>query len=180
MITKFNKLKAKLKPNKFTKLICAQIRIGGEYGIGFMSNENTKDFWKFINDNFFKRNNNNYKLFITSDKPYVIDEAYKQFDNDKLVAFRNNSFHINFKDSCADFGNLIMDFSLLSLCDMGVISHSGFGFVGIMNQENFNSNNFYVFTNPVLIKKAYWDRRNLSFYQFDKSFLYFEFDSKKI
>ena len=179
---KYNQLLKDLKPNDNTKLICAQIRIGGEYGLKFMPRNNTKYFWDLIKDKFININTQyDYRLFITSDYPDVIDEALEEFGHDKIIGFRNNSFHINwFKDkkkSCNDIGNLILDFSILSQCDMGVISHSGYGFIGIMNREDKTSlDHFYVYTNPDIMKFKFWSRINLKFIKFSNSLLYLEFN----
>lgn len=176
------KLIQQLKPSVNTKLICAQIRIGNEFGIPFMKRQDTKKFWNFIQNQFINKNKE-YKLFITSDHSDVIDEAFSVFNNtDKLIAFKENSFHITLfdhkKKKCAQVADLLFDFNILgSYCDMGVVSHSGFGMIGILNRKDQKDlNNFYVYTNPTNLKSEYWNRNNLDFIQYNNSLLYLEFN----
>jgi hypothetical protein len=182
MDKRYNKLIKQLKPSVDTKLICAQIRIGNEFGIPFMKREETKKFWNFIKNQFINKNKE-YKLFITSDHSDVIDEAFRVFNKtDKLIAFKENSFHITLfdhkKKKCDQVADLLFDFNILGdHCDMGVVSHSGFGMIGILNRKNQNDlNNFYVYTNPANLKSEYWNRNNLDFVQYNNSLLYLEFN----
>ena len=106
----------------------------------------------------------------------MIDEAEREF-NDKVVGFKKNSFHMGLlKTGCgSEVGNIIVDFELLGQCDMGVVTHSGFGMVGVLKKENKNFKNFFVYTDPVSMKKDYWSRENQSFHSFDPSLFYLEF-----
>jgi len=178
-----NKLKL-VKPQKFTWLVCAQIRLGGEYGSQFMQLNETNLFWNFIKTNLTsQRNNTDTVIFITADKDKIIKDARNQFNSStKLIAFEENSFHINFwgDKTCASIGDLIVEWLLLGHCGAGVVSHSGFGLLGILNrQANINNfeNNFYVYTNPIEIRKNFWNRNiYLEFYPYNHSFLYLEFN----
>jgi hypothetical protein len=60
---------------------------------------------------------------------------------------------------------------------MAVISHSGFGILGVLNRKNTEclKENFYVYTNPFNLKQNFWNRNNLSFHKFSKSLLYLEY-----
>ena len=177
-----------LKPNQSTHLICAQIRIGGEYGLPFMSRNQTNIFWEFIKNNLTLLSQQPTTIFVTSDTPQVIKEARKQFNSsneiNRLVAFEENSFHINFsnenKKKCQDIGDLIVEWLLLGHCTMGLVSHSGFGLIGILNRENYKydyENKFYIYSNPIQLEKNFWNRKsNLSFFPFNYSFLYLEFN----
>ncbi len=192
--TKFKRKLYYLKPYQSDELICAQIRIGGDYGIQFMKENETKLFWNFIRNNLtlnhnkeLEKNRVPIRLFVTSDSAKVIDDANKQMPDDQfeVIGFPKNSFHINFatqnKKKCQDIENLIVEWLLLGNCTMGVISHSGFGFIGILNRDlsKLNMSQFYVFTNPQRLKEKFW-RRELhqrDFYQFSYSFLYLEFNN---
>ncbi len=140
--TKYDKLlNNNLKINNNSKLICAQVRLGGGGGVSidlkFTSRQNTALYWSHIKNMFLKNNENNYsllfdyKLFITTDTPDVIDEARQVFGKDKVFGFKESSYHIEFKRSskqCDKLSELFIDFKLLGDCDMGVISHSGLFF----------------------------------------------------
>jgi len=76
------------------------------------------------------------------------------------------------QNECKKISELFLDFHVLGKCDMGLISHSGFGIVGILNRENkSDSDNFYIFTNPVEKKKDYWSMENLAFHQFNTNLI---------
>jgi len=178
------------KPTNQTKLICAQIRVGGGFDSQFMHPKQVKLFWKQIRDKLIEQKDlDDFKLFITADKKFVIKEAVEEFGNDKVIGFKDRSFHIsnvyNFlpflkKNTCDKVGGLYLDFNMLGICDMGVISHSGFGLVGILNRENkLDLANFYVFTNPTEKKKRFVSNKNLSFHQFNTSLLYIQFNNLK-
>jgi len=143
------------KPTNQTKLICAQIRVGGGFDSQFMDPKQVKLFWKQIRDKLIEQKDlDDFKLFITADKKFVIKEAVEEFGNDKVIGFKDRS--------------------------MGVISHSGFGLVGILNRENkLDLANFYVFTNPTEKKKRFVSNKNLSFHQFNTSLLYIQFNNLK-
>ena len=65
------------KPTKKTKLICAQVRIGGTRPAvakdgRFMPRNHSILFWQFINETFIqKKNLTDYKIFVTSDTEAV-------------------------------------------------------------------------------------------------------------
>ena len=95
-------------------------------GIPFVPRSNTKLFWDFIRTNFLINNTiKDYKLFVTSDIADVVDDAYKEFGDNNVIGFRNNSFHIHFTSnlnkSCNDVGNIILDFSILGKCDYRIV-----------------------------------------------------------
>ena len=179
----FNETMKKAKRNRNSKLVCAQIRISEGGDLKFTERENSKKYWEFIKNNLTHQLNE-YKLFITTDTPDVIDEANKVFGKEKVIAFKQRSFHISRKygrtknlneTECDRIAEIYLDFYMLGQCDMGVVSHSGFGLMGILNRKEIKDlKNFYVFTNPENLKKEI--RNNLYFLQFDASILYTEFD----
>ncbi len=174
------------KPTNQTKLICAQIRVGGGFDTQFMLPNQVKLFWKQIRHNFITLHGLvDYRIFITTDKSSVVGEAVKEFGDEKVIGFKDRSFHISNeynllpflkKNTCDKVGGLYLDFYMLGICEMGVISHSGFGLVGILNRENkLDLANFYVFTNPTEKKKNFVSNKELSFHQFNISLLYIEY-----
>ncbi len=163
-----------------TNLICAQIRIGGLDDFEFTTRSKIIDYWKFLRENF--ELNNNSKIFITSDREDIIDEASQEFSNETIIAFKNRSFQlakkneINKESECDKISELYLDFFFLRECNQGIISHSGFGLIGILNRKNKTDlNKFYVYTNPNQLMNDWSDRSTLSFYKFNSSFLYLEF-----
>lgn len=186
----FREMLKKARPTNRTRLICAQIRIGGGGDTQFMYPNQLKQFWKHIRDNFIVPPGlDDYRLFITADKSIAIEEAEKEFGIDKVVGFKERSFHISNQyiklafleqKRCEKVGELYLDFNMLGACDMGVTSHSGFGLVGILNRANKSDlKNFYIFTNPTEKKKKFVSNKDLSFHQFSQSILYIEFDYLK-
>lgn len=179
MQLKFNEKLNQVKPTKNSKLICAQVRTGGGYDHPFMQYKNVYLYWKLIKEKFINNQTYDYRVFITSDNPNVINEAYQEFEKGKLVGFKENSFHINTNNNCNDIGNLILDFNLLGNCDMGIVSKSGFGMIGIISNPHFVEKNFYLYIDQS-IKLKFFVNKNLStiydsFYQFNYSLLYYEF-----
>ena len=174
----------KVKPNKQTKLICAQIRIGGDGDFTFTNRENSKRYWEFIQRNLtFKLTN--YKLFITTDTSSVIDEANNIFRKDTVVAFKERSFHLEFRipnveklssNECDRISLIYLEFLMLGQCDYGVVSQSGFGLVGILNRKDLKDlKNFYVFTNLENLKKSWSNRNDQNFIPFKNLLLYVDF-----
>ena len=176
------------KPTNQTKLICAQIRVGGGFDTQFIYPKQIKLFWKQIRDKLITQtSNDDFKLFITADKKFVIKEAAQEFGNDKVIGFTDRSFHISNvynilpflkKNTCDKVGGLYLDFYMLGGCDLGVITHSGFGLVGILNRANkIDLANFYVFTNPTEKKKRLVSNKGLSFHSFNSSLLYIQYSN---
>ena len=172
----YEKYMKMLKPTTETKLICAQIRL-----FRYSERKNVPLFWNFIKEKLIKRNLNgsdDYKVFVTSDRPYVIDESKKMF-GEHAVGRRANSFHLNYVsgqgNKCESIMKLIFDFKALGQCDMAVVSHSGFGMIGVLNRANKNYTNLYVHSNPSEMAKQFWNRVNLSFVEFQPSLFYLEF-----
>jgi hypothetical protein len=124
---------------------------------------------KFIKE---KNLNNNYMIYVTSDWQEVKDEARKEFGKEKLLTNDRSSIHMEkdfnkIETNCDkndSLKDMILDFNLLKMCDMAVVSQSGFGILGLFNRKNPNKD-LYVHTNQYLTKN-YWDRSNLHFIKF--------------
>lgn len=143
----------KVKPRRSTKLICAQVRIGGKRpnvnnDLVFAPRSYSKFYWDYIKNNFLKRVND-YKIFVTADMKSVEDEAVKVFDNKNIEIIEGLSTHMDserkMKD-CTRYDKVVMDFFMLGHCDMAVVSNSGFGIFGVLrNKYLINSQDFVVF-----------------------------------
>ena len=170
----YESYKRKLKPNPTTKLVCAQIRIGGgDNDDRFADLQQSTEFWKFIDGYLDTRHSvmKDYMIYVTSDKEEVKKQARERYRPDKLFMINDSSVHMdkqvgNLGDNCSAVENVILDFHLLQHCDVAVVSHSGFGILGAWNRPNPNQE-VYVFTNQDAIKKNYWDRKNLWFVKVD-------------
>lgn len=158
---------------KTKTLICAQIRIGGKVSANGISDEpftNRKDtqlFWKLIQDKFIKKHTN-YIIYVTSDLQEVKDEAKEVFGKDFVISNDKSSIHIekDFKQMKSECENdsikeIILDFHMLQMCDMAVVSQSGFGLLGLWNRKVPNKD-LFVHTNQNLTND-YWNRKNLHF-----------------
>jgi hypothetical protein len=176
----------KAKKNKpGYKLICAQVRMGGQTAgkssDHVFSNQGTsKLFWKFIKQNFLtksKLNGSNYMIYVTSDNNKVKQEARNYFGAKKVVTFEKSNFHIDFDlndsqnsrvtkaDKCKLVSNILLDFHMLSECDMAVASHSGFGMLGLWNRPD-PGKDLYVYSNKQFID-GHFARDNLTFIKLD-------------
>lgn len=178
--SRYNELLKLARPTKHTKLVCAQVRIGGGKDFNFLSLNNTKNYWSFIREKFLT-NLNDYKLFVTSDSKQVIDEAYGEFGEEHLLGFKNHSTHIDMvnstknDDQCKQISELYLDFRMLSQCHMGVVSQSNFGIFGIMNRkEKDYEKNFYIYSNIDNMSKQFWNRNDLVFLPFNATYIYLE------
>lgn len=152
------------KSNKTSnKLLCAQIRIGGRrenvaFDYKFTSIENTIVYWNYIKKYIFQ-NNSEFKLFLTTDTREVESEARKVFAeqnvmiNEGLNAHLDRERHLN--GQCAKVDKVFLDFHCLQLCDMAIISESGFGKLGVWNRDEPNKN-LAIFSKQetIVIKKS--------------------------
>jgi hypothetical protein len=141
----YDKFIKQAKPDNQTKLICAQIRIGGvrpnvAFDQQFISRNNSKLFWKFIRDNFLNINpNQKYKVFVTTDTESVEEESIQEFGKNNIVKIDGPFIHIDREEvgnisDCSKIEKIILDFHAIQLCDSVVISQSGFGRLGISNR----------------------------------------------
>lgn len=175
----YDKFLSQAKPSKKSKLICAQLRIGSaKTDTQFMNRKDSILYWKFINETFlYNLKEKNFKIYVTSDLEEIKYEAQQVFGKKSVVFYKESSLHIenDFKNlkqnpKCDSIQNVLLDFHSLQNCDYAVISHSGFGVLGMWNRP-VPAKNVYVYTNLESIKKDYWKRDRLDFLKiedFDK------------
>jgi hypothetical protein len=169
-----------------SKLICAQVRLGGVTlgnkidNVISKSNQTSQMFWKFMSNTFLsKLNDSNYMIYVTSDNEKVKHEAVDYFGADKVVTFEKTSFHFDMdfeqgghyskerrRTICESVQKILLDFHLLKECDMAVVSHSGFGLLGLWNRPD-PGKDLYVFSNNDRIKLGKFARENLTFIKLD-------------
>lgn len=168
----------RLKPTKKSKLICTQIRMGESDHLSKMSESEPKKFWKFINEKFLSGSDSGeYKIFVTSDKEYVKSEAKNFFTKNEVIFLANSSFHIekeikyleSKKKECAAMENILLDFHIMQNCDIGVVSHSGFGILGMWNRdEPFKDLYVYTQKDQTLLEIDYWNRNDMHFVKYER------------
>ncbi|RMZ93834.1 hypothetical protein BpHYR1_013353, partial [Brachionus plicatilis] len=137
----------KLKPSNKTKVICAQVRMGDPGHVGQAEQNASMNFWYFIN-NTFLNSSENYSIFVTADREEVKLEARNFFRLHNVVYNERSSFHVEKKtekDGCNSLENVIFDFHLMQHCDIGVVSHSGFGIMSMWNRPD-PFKDLYVYT----------------------------------
>ncbi|CAF0779901.1 unnamed protein product [Brachionus calyciflorus] len=172
---KYKSFLKRLKPNKHTKMICAQIRLGDTGQYAYRDKDLQKDFWKFINKTFLidKDPKINYTLFITSDHEKVKKEAREIFSDIEVVFNENSSLHIELlskENKCKQVEDILFDFHLMQNCDIGVVSHSGYGILGLWNRPD-PFKDLYVYTKRDQndMRNDYWMRKNMTFLKFSKA-----------
>jgi hypothetical protein len=140
---KYLKFLKKAKPTDYTKLICAQVRVGDAGGTQFMERGNLKIYWNYVRTNFIK-NLTDYRIFLTTDTEDIVSEAIKEFGNEFVVTNEGPNNHLDYfsklelNDEKLD--KTFLDFHSLQNCNMAIISESGFGKLGIFNRNNPNEN----------------------------------------
>lgn len=133
------------KPDNNTKLICAQIRIGGArpnvaFDVQFTQRNNSKLFWKFMREKFIDANpKQKYKIFVTTDTESVEEESIEEFGKENIVRFDGPFVHIDREaagnvNDCSRVEKIFLDFHAIQSCDIAIISQSGFGRLGISNR----------------------------------------------
>ncbi|CAF0924573.1 unnamed protein product [Adineta steineri] len=129
-------LKYKFK-QKTHQIICAQIRTGKNPTIPddklLPGRQNISEtIFSFIDSNLTNENSN---IFLTTDNQQVYNEAQQRYGSRLLyvsgeITHLDRSLNINQK-VCREQDKLLTDFHLLGeLCDISIISNSGFGFWG--------------------------------------------------
>jgi hypothetical protein len=140
----FQNFKIKAKANKTTKLFCVQIRIGGSRPhVGgdrkFTLRNNSKLFWDFIRSTIIN-DEENYKLFVTSDTESVANESLDEFGEEKVVMIDGLYNHLDVgpssKTSCKMYTKTFLDLHAFQLCDKVVVSRGGYGLMGAFLREN--------------------------------------------
>ena len=116
---------------------------------------------------------------MTSDTLGVVDEAIVEFGYNTIVGSKDVGIHLDLHEQlddeeCLTLGYVFIDFFLLGSCDMAVISHSGFGLIGILNKPDKNFDDIYVYTSPRIMGKEFWKRNEyqLDFYKYDSNINY--------
>ncbi len=142
---RYNEFLKEAKPDNQTKLICAQVRIGGarpnvHHDKQFASLNNSKYFWDFIRNKFLYPNPQlKYKIFVTSDTKAVQNECIEEFGKENIVKIDGPFTHIDRdkfvdKNDCSRFDKVILDFHALQNCDIAIIGRGGYGRLGISNR----------------------------------------------
>ncbi|KAK6174406.1 hypothetical protein SNE40_017690 [Patella caerulea] len=128
---------------KGLKLVGAQIRMGRNPSVPSDSEvrnniANIQILW-----NFYKKFNDSskYRIFITTDSENVRQKA-KQLFPGVFMDIAGKIVHVERSrgsDVCEGFKKVILDQVVLSLCDVLVVSKSGFGRIGAFFRQNENS-----------------------------------------
>lgn len=143
-----------------SKLICAQVRIGGarphvDHDAPFTDKKNTFIYWNYIRNNF-TNNQTDYKIFLTTDTRNIEIEAQKEF-GDKIIINDGINAHLDREhrlgDNCSKVYKTYLDFHSLQNCDAAIISESGFGLLGTWNRVNPNLNLVMFTKQKTLVRK---------------------------
>ncbi|CAF0906733.1 unnamed protein product [Brachionus calyciflorus] len=137
---------------KNNKVVCAQIRIGGArpnvaFDYQYNSRNVTQLFWNFIREKFLSQiEDDNYKIFITTDLESVYKEAEIEFGIDSMIHIPGLYTHIDreqyLKDNCERVDKTVLDFYFFENCDYVLISNSGFGKLGSLRKKDPFKNAF--------------------------------------
>lgn len=174
-LTRYNYNKKLMKPNESVKLVCTQIRLGDRVKANEIEQKVISKFWNFINQTFIGTNTTNdfkYSIYVTSDRENVKIKTKEYFKNFSVFYAKDSSHHVTFtsyKNACKKIQNAIFDFYMMNVCDIGVVSHSGFGILSLWNRKN-PFQDLYVYTNRNQsdLIKSYWNRRNMTFLKYEK------------
>jgi hypothetical protein len=146
MEKKYNEIKRSARITDKTQIFCAQIRIGGARpNVKFDSKINEfgrtqKLFWTFLRKNFIRSAfTNDWRIFITSDIESIELEAMQEFGDERVIRIKGLNTHVdreaNLGNDCTRIEKPILDFHFLQNCHKAVISHSGFGRLGVWNRR---------------------------------------------
>ncbi|CAF0708778.1 unnamed protein product [Brachionus calyciflorus] len=169
---RYDDLLKRMKPNTKTSSICTQIRLGDPDQLQYRDKNLQKDFWKFVNETFINKFKNTlFTLYVTSDHEHIKQEAKDLFTGIDVVFNQNSSVHIDSikeENQCDQMANILLDFHLMQNCDIGVVSHSGFGILALWNRPNpFKDLYVYTVQDQEQMKQNYWfNRRNMTFKKF--------------
>ena len=154
-----------------TRLYCAQIRIGGtrpnvKYDEKFNDYGSQKIFWKFIRNEFINKKeeeDDDWRLFVTSDMESIELEAVKEFGAERVIRIDGVNSHVDKEEEnrdCKRIEKPILDFHFLQNCDKAVISQqSGFGQLGLWNRVS-PYEGVYVFRNKRFYKSTEYSCRS--------------------
>jgi hypothetical protein len=145
----FDQFLQRARPYPNTKLVCAQIRLGGDTPKFKdpirMTQTHVETIWNFMKTNISTHlNSSNFNVFVTSDNEHIFAQARQVFGVDRVVDVQGEITHIdqdhrfynqtNEMNGCERYDKTYLDFHVLGVCDMGVISRSGFGRLGVYNR----------------------------------------------
>ena len=172
---KYDLVKKKAKITHQTQIFCAQIRLGGarpnvrfdlkinEFGV-------QKNFWKFVREKFLANltEDSDWRLFVTSDVEAVELEAFKEFDEHRVIRIPGINSHVdresNLNEDCSRIEKPILDFHFLQNCQKAIISGSGFGRIGLMNRKEpmkeafvFTRNEYFTLEEELFSEKLFKD-----------------------
>lgn len=138
-----------LKHNNFKSSIGNRTLICAQFRVYYALRENSLRFWQFINTTLIPLTRD-YRIFLTTDDDSVYDEAFKYFDQSKFVSNPGITYHMDTgkitPNDCSRIEKTILDFHSLQLCDMAVISDSGYGKLGVYNRLE-PEKSLYIFKN---------------------------------
>ncbi|CAH1776268.1 unnamed protein product [Owenia fusiformis] len=138
---KFQELAAKAKPTKDHKLICAQIRTGPnpsiprDFGGTRTSEKDIEKFWTFLESNITR---DKTTVFVTSDSNEIQKTAREKF-NETFLETDGNITHTDrnrYVEACSGMDKVILDFHMLALCDIAMVSRSSFGWLSQCMNKN--------------------------------------------
>lgn len=154
---KYDAFSKRAKPTPTTKLICAQIRIGGKFydrtlwkDVTFQTISNAQLYWRLIREKLipiigvdgFVDEFDDYRIFLTTDNENVHRSFLSEFGSEKLV-YNEGSFNhidmINYSEdpnNCEPSEKSVLDFHALQLCDAAVITNTQFGSFGMLLRPN--------------------------------------------
>ncbi|CAF0995158.1 unnamed protein product, partial [Brachionus calyciflorus] len=175
---KYDEFLKKLKPNSHSKLICCQIRKGDPHEREYKEKYQERSFWNFINQTFLNSSNSssNYRIFVTSDLEYVKLDAKNYFKNNEVFYSENSSVHLDkdlSKNECHKMESVLFDFHVMQNCDIGLVSHSGYGILALYNRPD-PFKNFYVYSKQVNLNDPnernnfFLNLKNLTFIKYTK------------
>ena len=118
----------------------------------------TKLFWRFIREHLVNSstlNDDDWKLFISTDTEAVLKEAVQEFGAERLIQIPGLFTHIDREldagEDCSRVEKTILDFHFMQNCDKAVVSKSGFGKMGVWNRRD-PIKDMYVFEDNVFAK----------------------------
>ncbi|KAL7676234.1 hypothetical protein ACOME3_002490 [Neoechinorhynchus agilis] len=168
-----NVLKSILYAKGDEKLICVQIRLGRSSSLpqdaemvisrnrGNLTSE-VLEFSKNLSDT-----HGGAKVFVTTDSEDVRQEA-KSFLRNIMIETEGVITHIDRSNqdiACSNLKKVMIDFHILGMCDISIISNSGFGFFGNLRRKR-PYKDLYLYCRGIhkIGSKSEWDKarwRNL-------------------
>jgi hypothetical protein len=157
------------------KLICAQVRAEKIF-IGDKKVA-VPEFVSFVKKQLITQiKDDKFMLFVTTDDSGVRKRFVSEFGADRVLSFNDSSSHFVYDFSwwwwpfgslrpqvaCQKNRNTMVDFLCLSECDMGVVSHSGFGVLGMWNRPVANRE-MYVYSSEKYVKTGLMTNQGLGF-----------------